>query len=136
MSSVLVLLLFLLLAAPAIVAFVRRDVGLKTGGFYVAVVAALLAWHVGIEIGEIPDSAALDKARAGSSAIQGSRCEQVLTTAEQGRLILDRRDPNRLVVSASLWPQLPEEVRTALTQCADTIRPGDQREQPVEIITR
>jgi hypothetical protein len=107
-----------------------------TGGFYGAVAAGLLAWHVGFGIGEIPDAAAIAKARAGGPAVQGSRCEQVLATAEQGRLVLDRRNPNRLVVSAALWPQLPEEVRTAISQCADTIRPADQRERPVEVVTR
>ena len=136
MSSVLILLLFLAIAAPALVAFVRRDLGWKTGGFYGAVAAGLLAWHVGFSIGEMPDAAALAKARAGGPALQGSRCEQVLSTAEQGRLVLDRRNPNRLVVAAALWTQLPEEVRTAITQCADTIRPADQRERPVEIVTR
>ncbi|HEX8191436.1 MAG TPA: hypothetical protein VF552_00910 [Allosphingosinicella sp.] len=136
MSTILILLLFLLLAAPALVAFFRRDLGWKTGGFYGAVAAALLAWHVGFGMNEIPDAAALAKARASGPAVQGSRCEQVLATAEQGRVVLERRDPNRLVVSGALWTQLPEEVRTALTQCADTIRPADQRERPVEVVTR
>ncbi|HZF94064.1 MAG TPA: hypothetical protein VEZ20_04235 [Allosphingosinicella sp.] len=136
MSSALVLLLFLLLAAPAVLAFVRRDLGWITGGFYGAVAAGLLAWHVGFAIDEIPDAAAIAKARAGGAGVQGSRCEQVLATAEQGRVVLDRRNPNRLVVSAALWPQLPEEVRTALSQCADTIRPADQRERPVEVVQR
>jgi outer membrane lipoprotein SlyB len=136
MSSALVLLLFLLLAAPALLAFVRRDLGWWTGGFYGAVAAGLLAWHVGFGMGEIPDAAAIAKARAGGPAVQGSRCEQILATAEQGRLVLDRRNPNRLVVSAALWTQLPEEVRTAISQCADTIRPADQRERPVEVVTR
>lgn len=136
MTSALILLLFLLLAAPALIAFLRRDLGRVTGGFYAAAAAGLLAWHVGFAIDALPDAAAIAKARAGSLAVQGSRCEQVLATAEQGRLVLDRRNPNRLVVSASLWPQLPEEVRTALTQCADTIRPADQRERPVEVVQR
>jgi hypothetical protein len=136
MSSVIVLLLFLVLAAPALVAFVRRELGWVTGGFYGAVVAGLLAWHVGFSIGPIPDAASIARARAAGPAVSGSRCEQVLATAEQGRVVLDRRDPNRLVVAAALWQQLPEEVRAALTECADTVRPADQRERPVEIVTR
>jgi hypothetical protein len=136
MSSILVLFLFLLLAAPAAVAFVRRDFGWMTGGFYAAVMIGLLAWHVGFRIGEMPDAAALAKARGGNAAVEGSRCEQVLATAEQGRVVLDRRDPNKLVVSAGLWPQLPEQIRTALTECANTARPADRRDRPVEIVTR
>jgi hypothetical protein len=132
MSSALIFGLFLLLAAPALIAYFRRDLGWKTGAFYVAIPAALLAWHVGLSIGPIPDP--LDRAPAG--IIDGSRCEQVLATAERGRVILDRRNPNRLVVAGALWSQLPEEVKAALTQCAGSARPADRRDAPVEVVTR
>ena len=134
MSSALILGLFLLLAAPAIVGFFRRDLGWKTGAFYVAVLAGLLAWHVGFKIGAMPDPRTLAKAPVG--IVDSSRCEQVLSTAERGRLVLDRRNPNRLVVAAASWQQIPEEVRTAITECASSVRPADRRDTPVEVVPR
>jgi hypothetical protein len=134
MSSAIILLLFLILAAPALIAFVRRDLGWKTGGFYGLVAAALLAWHVGFSVGPMPDAAAITRGNVGIG--DGSRCEQVLATAERGRIVLDRRNPDRLVVAAALWQQLPEEVRAAIAECAGVVRPADRRETPVEVVPR
>jgi hypothetical protein len=135
MSSVLILLLFLLLAAPALYAFWRRDLGWKTGLFYGAVLAGLLVWHLGLSVGTIPSRKDLVAERSGA-ALVGSRCEQALTAAERGNIVLDRSNPNRLVVDGALWPQLPQDVRGALTECADSVRPLDQRERPVELVER
>lgn len=135
MSSVLILLLFLLLAAPALYAFWRRDLGLKTGAFYGAVLAGLVAWHLGFSIGDVPSRSELTKARSGT-ALEGSRCEQALAAAERGGIVTDRSNANRLVVDGAIWPQLPQDVRAQLTECANTLRPLDQRERPVEIVER
>lgn len=135
MSSALILLLFLLLAAPALVAFRRSDVGLRTGAFYGLISILLLCWHVGFSVGSIPDAASLGR-RPQGLVLEGSRCEQALATAERGRIILDRRDPNRLIVSAAPWQQIPEEVRAALIACAGNVRPAGTRDRPVEIVTR
>lgn len=135
MSSVLILLLFLLLAAPALFAFWRRDLGLKTGAFYGAVLAGLLIWHLGFSIGEIPSREDLVKARSGT-ALEGSRCEQALAAAERGGIVIDRANPSRLVVDAAIWPQLPQDLRAPLIECANNVRPLDQRERPVEIVER
>lgn len=135
MSSVLILLLFLLLAAPALYAFWRRDLGYKTGVFYGAVLAGLVAWHLGFSIGEVPSRSELMKARSGT-ALEGSRCEQALAAAERGGIVIDRSNPNRLVVNGAIWQQLPQDVRAPLTECANSLRPLDQRERPVEIVER
>jgi hypothetical protein len=135
MSSVLILILFLLLAAPAFFAFWRRDLGLKTGAFYGAVLAGLVAWHLGFSIGDVPSRDELVQARAGT-ALEGSRCEQALTAAERGGIVIDRSNPNRLVVNGAIWQQLPQDVRAPLAECANTSRPIDQRERPVEIVER
>jgi hypothetical protein len=134
MSSLLILGLFVLLAAPAFVAFFRRDLGWKTGSFYTALPVALLAWHVGFATGPIPDLKAV--ARSQGAMLSGDRCAQVLDTAERGRVILDRRNPDRLVVADALWKQLPEEVKSALTECAGSVRPADKQATPVEVVTR
>ena len=134
MSSLLILALFVLLAAPAFVAFFRRDLGWKTGAFYTALPAALLAWHVGFATGPMPDMKEI--AGAQSTVLDGDRCAQVLDAAERGRVILDRRNPDRLVVADALWKQLPEEVRTALAECAGSVRPADKQTAPVQVVPR
>jgi len=134
MPSAIVLLLFVLLAAPALVAFLRRDLGWKTGGFYGAVAIGLLAWHVGFSVGPMPDVKTV--ARASGGAADASQCEQALATAQRGGIVVDRSNPNRLVVRAALWQQLPEDVRAGLTECANSVRPADRREQAVEIVNR
>lgn len=135
MSSALILLLFLLLGAPALFAFLRGDAGWKTGAFYGLVSILLLGWHIGFSVGSMPDAGSLGR-RPQNLVLEGSRCEQALATAERGRIILDRRDPNRLIVSAASWQQIPEEVRAALIACAGNVRPADARERPVEVVTR
>ncbi|HEX8644461.1 MAG TPA: hypothetical protein VF702_11175 [Allosphingosinicella sp.] len=134
MSTILILLLFLLLAAPALAAFLRRDLGWKTGAFYGAVATALLAWHVGFSVGPMPDRAAF---KLGPGAVlDADRCEQALAAAQRGGIVADRSDPNRLVVRRAIWDQLPDDVRGALTDCANSVRPADRRDQPVEIVNR
>lgn len=137
MPSVLAILLigtlFLAVAAPALLAFLRQDVGWRTGAFYGALALALLAWNVGFAVGPVPSGASL--IRPGAAAPSSDRCEQVLATAERGRVILDRSNPSRLVVSEGLWAQLPEVVRTALVQCTQTLR-GDGGDGAVEVVQR
>lgn len=134
MSSVVILLLFLLLAAPALAAFLRQDLGWKTSSFYGLVTMGLLAWHIGFSVGPVPDLRSI--ARPPVGALEGSRCEQALRAAERGQIVLDRSNPDRMVVRGQLWEQLPEDVRRALAECASLIRPADRRGEPVGIVTR
>jgi hypothetical protein len=138
MSTILALLLVSLLAlavaAPALLAFLRGEVGWRTGSFYGALGAILLAWHVGFAVGPMPDAKAL--AGPTADAPSGDRCEQALVAAERGRIILDRSDPDRLVVDPTLWEQIPADMRTALTQCADTVRPVGGRDEEIEVVNR
>jgi hypothetical protein len=127
-------LLALAIAAPALLAFLRGEVGWRTGGFYGALGAALLAWHVGFAVGPIPDAAAL--AQPVNGAPSGNQCEQALTAAERGRIVIDRSNPDRLVVDQRLWAQIPAEMRTALTQCADSLRPQVERDHAIEVVNR
>jgi hypothetical protein len=133
-SSIIILVLFLLIAAPAIWAFLRRDVGWATGGFYAAAAMGLLAWHVGFSIGAVPDISAF--ARPPAATLDETQCERALTAAERARIVLDRSDPNRLVVSGEAWPQLPENLRIALTECSGAVRSPNRRGSPVEVVTR
>ena len=125
--------LFVAVAAPALLAFVRRDFGWRTGGFYGALAMALLAWHVGFGLGPMPSGASLVRPTAAPPS--GDRCEEILRTAERGRIILDRSNPSRLVVSETLWAQVPEAVRTAIVDCAQTVRPAGA-DGAVEVVQR
>lgn len=120
-AVLLVSLLFVAVAVPALLAFLRQDFGWRTGGFYGALLMALLAWHVGFAVGPMPTGASLVRPTAAPPS--GDRCEQILSTAERGRIILDRSNPSRLVVAETLWGQVPEAVRTAIVECAETVRP-------------
>ena len=134
MSSVLILLLFVAVGAPAVIAFLRRDLGWRTTGFYAALTLGLVGWHVGFSVGPMPTAATL--ARAPGGAPEGSGCEQALETAQRGRIILDRSNPRRLVVARELWDQLPEDIRAALTECASSVRPPELRDEPMEVVNR
>ena len=132
MSTILVLLLFAVLAAPALLAFLRREVGWRTGGFYGAALLLLLGWHVGFALGPMPTRAALSPRAA--AAPGATQCEQALDTAQRGGIVRDRSDPSRLVVDEDLWGRIPENVRTALAACADSLRPVDGRDEPLEVV--
>jgi hypothetical protein len=135
LAILLIAALILAVAAPALLAFLRQDVGWRTGTFYGVLVMALLAWHVGFAVGPMPTGASLMRAGRSPVAPSADGCEQVLSTAERGRIILDRSNPSRLVVSESLWAQIPESVRTALVDCAASLRP-EGASGPVEVVNR
>lgn len=133
-AILLIVLLALVVAAPALVAFLRGEVGWRTGAYYGTLAAVLLGWHVGFSVGPMPDRAAL--AQPGAAAPGADRCAQALAAAERGGIVLDRSNPARLVVDQALWSQIPADVQAALTQCADTVRPEHARERPVEVVNR
>jgi hypothetical protein len=127
-------LLSLAIAAPALVAFLRGEIGWRTGSFYGILAAALLAWHVGFAVGPMPDARALAQPTADTPSPQ--RCEQVLAVAERAGIILDRSNPSRLVVDPALWAQIPEEARTGLAECAESLRPSDGSGEEFEVVNR
>ena len=61
-------------------------------------------------------------------------CGEVLRVSEQGRLILDRSNPSRLVVSAAIWQRVPQEARQAIVRCAAALRPASAGSGPVEVV--
>jgi hypothetical protein len=134
LAVLLVSLVALAIAAPALVAFLRGEIGWRTGSFYGILAAALLSWHVGFAVGPMPDAAALARPTAGAPSPEG--CEQVLVVAERGRIVLDRSNPSRLVVDPALWAQIPAEVRNAITECAASLRPGGGSGEAVEVVNR
>jgi hypothetical protein len=125
---------FLVLAAPAAIALIRQALGWKTVTFYGLALFAVSTWNLGFNVGAIPDAASLAKPK-GPVQLEGSRCEQAIGVAERGGIVLTRSE-SRLVVKGEVWSQLPEEVRTALTECARLIRPPHRQDQPLEVVER
>lgn len=132
-AILLVGLLLVAVAAPALLAFLRQDLGWRTGGFYAALIMALLACYLGFGLGPMPTGASLIRPNAAPPT--ADRCEQAVSTAERARIILDRRNPTRLVVQRALWEQIPEDVRTALVECAESLRPPGT-EGSMEVVNR
>jgi len=127
-------LLVLVVAAPALLGYLRGDLGWRTGAFYCALSAALLAYYVGFSVGPMPDRAAI--AGPIDAAPSGDRCEQALDAAQRGGIVIDRSNPNRLVVNQSLWDQIPADMRTVLTQCAESLRPEGSSAAPLQVVNR
>lgn len=49
-------------------------------------------------------------------------CAEILRISAQGRLLLDRSDPGRLVVNAELWERVPGEAQRAIVECVRNAR--------------
>jgi hypothetical protein len=62
-------------------------------------------------------------------------CGEVIRLSERGRVILDRSSPQRLVVNDSLWQQIPPEARQSIVQCAELMRPAQNRSGRMTVVT-
>ncbi len=69
------------------------------------------------------------------AAEAANMCGEVVRISEQGRLILDRTNPRRLVVAQALWSRLPAEVQRSLVECAEAMRPEGTRSGPMRVVT-
>ena len=85
-----------------------------------------------------PDARRRALASAGPAAPAGDQargmCAEVIRVSEQGRLILDRSNPSRLVVSQDVWQRVPQEARQAIVRCAQALRPASAGNGPVEVV--
>ena len=62
-------------------------------------------------------------------------CGEVIRLSERGRVILDRSNPQRLVVNNALWQQIPPEARQSIVQCAELMRPAQARAGHMTVVT-
>jgi hypothetical protein len=134
MASAIILIVFGILAAPAAIALFRQTLGWRTVAFYCVTLVAVFASTIGFKFGPMPDAASFAKAPAGEQ-LESSRCEEALTLAERAGVVLDRSG-GRLVVQRNAWAGLPEEVRTALHGCAESVRGPERQGEPVQLIER
>jgi hypothetical protein len=119
--------LYCALALPAVLSLYARA-GLLSLVFYGAAGLALGAHHVGFDVGRARPQVQLG---AGGQFPEGA-CEQALSASQDAGLLLDRRDPARIVVNGSLWQQLPQQVRDVLVGCLGEAAPEGAEVQIIE----
>ena len=120
--------LFVLIAAPGLVAIVRPRTAIVAAPFYIALMAGFYCYYIGFSFGSLSDIPVR------TTALSGSVCERALAEAERGRLILDRTNPARVRVDQQMWRAVPQQVRDALSTCLDETRPAHPGTNSVEII--
>lgn len=112
MSSIVVLALFVLVVAPLILTLYRTKLRWAVGAFYLVFATGVAAYHIELPA-DLPRPARPVTAASG----MGARCHEALELSEQAGIILERKDPARLVVSKTSWPQVPKQVQDALIAC-------------------
>jgi hypothetical protein len=122
---------FAIALSPAALAAMRPGFGGVAAVFYGIATLAAASFHTGIFS---RDLAPHDFGAIGSQPTPGDECAEVLQLLQQARVIIDRRDPARLVVARAAWEQLPSAVRDAATFCADRARPEGENIRPLEVV--
>ncbi len=130
----------LLVAAfvPLVLAYKWPLARIPVAGLYAFLFAGLTVHYAGVSFGEVIEA---PKGPNGPQAVGEpssdellQRCNQALVAAEQGALILDRSNPRQLVVDATMWSRLPDEIKQAITRC--TAISASEPEMEVEVVER
>ena len=120
--------LFMIIAVPGLVGIVRPKAAIVAAPFYIAIMAGLYTYYVGFSFGS------LSEIPVRTTGLSGSICERALAEAERGGLIVDRSNPARVRVDQSMWRQVPQQVRDALSTCLEEGRPPQPGANSVEIV--
>jgi hypothetical protein len=142
MSTILAILLsfalIVLALAPLVVAYRFPTARVPVALLYAVLLMGLAVYHTGLSFDRIrPPTAAA--AGPGTVSQEGDeelteRCAEALEMAEEGSLIRDKSDPQRLVVDRALWAQVPDFVKETLVLCIERSRPAGQSDAAIEII--
>ena len=130
MSTFLVLAFYLLLALPLALLFFLPKLKWAVGGLYLLLGTGVAAYHLEVAPPDVPRIARPVAAAAGNLAAD-PRCAKALELSQEAGIVLERKTPDRLVVSARYWSQVPPEVQQALVAC----HAGDSGVEP-KIIER
>ena len=133
MAGAAALLLYLLALAPLALSLLRGRGGKGALLLYAAAFAALLAASADLSPTPVPSAMSTGGAGAGMADAEG--CARALQVTDEAGIIIDRRNPRRVVVHGQLWRQLPQEAKDVLISC---IAGGDGSEEApqVEIVER
>lgn len=83
---------------------------------YGAITLGMVAYQLGI--GGSSPIRAVDTNAARQTNLSPAQCGRILQTLDEARVIVDRRNPARLVVVRALWEQLPRQAQEATLICA------------------
>ena len=89
----------------------RRGVGWT----YVGLGLALAAYHTGIF--QSPALAPTDAVVRSGALVADEQCRQINELIVKAHLTVDRSDPEEIKVTGPGWDQVPEEVRSVVTEC-------------------
>jgi hypothetical protein len=115
--------LLVVLLAPAVWA-VRSARGQALAAVVLlGLLASTTAVHVGLALSLRPKPGSLaavaDDLGTGVApeSLSAEQCGDILSAAESNRLIIDRSDPHRIIVSGKYWEQLPRQIGDILLSC-------------------
>lgn len=114
LASVGLFALFILIAAPGVLALSRPGSRRIAVPLYLVLVVGLATYHAGVPFS---GEASLPVAGGSSGQAPAGLCQQAIRQSEQAGLILNRANPERVVVSRSLWAQLPQQVKDGVVLC-------------------
>jgi hypothetical protein len=131
--------LIALALAPCAAAYQYPRARLPAALLYGVMLTALAVHHTGLSLGgvDVPTVAAAAPGAAPLSDQNeelSQRCSEAVDMAEQGSLIRDKSNPQRVVVDRALWAQLPAFVKETLVLCLERSRPAAQAGTDLEII--
>ena len=135
--------LFLLVLAPLAVALdreraVRLTRPLLAG--YALLFAALAIYEISPfqtrEKAVLSTAGLTATSEPGMGTTASAQCAQAVSQSEVAGLILDRRNPGRVIVNGRFWNQIPEQAQEALIYCLEQSRARDANSRPVEIVER
>lgn len=126
------MLLFAAVLAPLALAFFRKLPGRPVVIGYGGLAILVGAYQAGL--GEIQPIATIDTGNRQTGRLTLRQCSDLIAALEEGRVIVDRRNPSRLVVARSLWEQLPGGAQDATLNCVERGRSGAAGSAPIQLV--
>ena len=117
MSTFLVLALYLLLALPLVLVFFLPRLKWAAGALYLMLGTGVAAYHLEFSAADLPPIPQPMAAMAADNLAEDPRCAKALELSEQAGIVVERKTPERFVVSARIWTQVPPQVQQALVAC-------------------
>jgi hypothetical protein len=127
-AIVLVSLLYIVLLAPLAIIVLRPSAVVPLATAYALSIAGIASYHSGLfEPATLPPGGVPDM------ALSGVDCAELLGVLDQASVIVDRRNPPRLVVAEAQWAQLPDDARDAVVACVQRSWPTGAPAAQIEL---
>ena len=128
--------LILVFLAPLGVAYWKPGARLPVALLYGVLLSGLALYHTGLSFAPArmqPAATAAEPPMAESDELT-QRCTEALEMAENGSIIRDRSDLERIVVDRTLWSQMPDFVKEGLVRCLELSGPAGRSGADIEIV--